>query len=733
MLGLAWPSWSAAARLDSTNTPRTTQIVYYSTAANTTYPECGGHAEWANLVCRNQAGGSPSAGAPIPVRTTTYGLYNQPEVTTERTPSGTLIRTTTATYDSAGRPLTTSVTASTGTALPTTKYVYESATGLLSQTQSLSGTTVTAQIARIYDTLGRATSYTDADGNVSTTTYDLLSRPATVGDGKGTQTLSYDDGSERRGLLTKVVDSQAGTFTAAYDADGDLTSEGLPNGLTVVTGYDETGTAVTQSTSTAGCTPDSECIDLDEQATINAHGQWATHSTDLSGQQYAYDKAGRLTTALDYAEPISGYSGCTTRTYGFDAASNRTSYNSYAPADGGDCQTTTVTVSKTSTYDTADRAINTGYTYDPLGRTTTVPSADTQNGAGDLTATYDVNDLVRTLTQGGTTTTYTLDVDQSRVRSWTDSTTTSTDHYDSDTDSPAWTAIGTAYTRNIAGPDGGLAATYDSSSGNVRIQITDLHGDVLGIAASNLTTNPGILATFETDEYGVPRDPGDIGDVRYGYLGEHQRAADNLAGITLMGVRLYNPATGRFLSVDPVYGGNPNAYVYPTDPLSGLDLDGRDAGVIVAGAGAVAGAAVSLPADVVALILAGVVLTAICLVGGCSHAYALVQRAARPNAASAKARNDKRRYILYEIYYGIHVWKYGISAVIPKAQNGFPRPEGQLKDCEKQMRVPKCGYTILRKYIRGYLNARIEEYTLINAYVMRYGHCPPGHKGPYCK
>jgi hypothetical protein len=42
-----------------------------------------------------------------------------------------------------------------------------------------------------------------------------------------------------------------------------------------------------------------------------------------------------------------------------------------------------------------------------------------------------------------------------------------------------------------------------------------------------------------------------------------------------MGVRLYNPATGRFLTVDPVVGGNPNAYTYPVDPVNMYDLDGR--------------------------------------------------------------------------------------------------------------------------------------------------------------
>ncbi|GAA3485813.1 hypothetical protein GCM10018966_103460 [Streptomyces yanii] len=42
-----------------------------------------------------------------------------------------------------------------------------------------------------------------------------------------------------------------------------------------------------------------------------------------------------------------------------------------------------------------------------------------------------------------------------------------------------------------------------------------------------------------------------------------------------MGVRLYNPVTGRFLSTDPVYSGGANAYAYPADPINNFDLDGR--------------------------------------------------------------------------------------------------------------------------------------------------------------
>jgi RHS repeat-associated protein len=84
------------------------------------------------------------------------------------------------------------------------------------------------------------------------------------------------------------------------------------------------------------------------------------------------------------------------------------------------------------------------------------------------------------------------------------------------------------------------------------------------------------LSTSTTDEYGNPTNPATAGATRYGWLGTKQRAADTPAGLVLMGVRLYNALTGRFLQVDPIYGGNANDYDYcNASPVGCVDLNGK--------------------------------------------------------------------------------------------------------------------------------------------------------------
>ncbi|WP_422750488.1 RHS repeat-associated core domain-containing protein [Micromonospora sp. WMMD1219] len=86
----------------------------------------------------------------------------------------------------------------------------------------------------------------------------------------------------------------------------------------------------------------------------------------------------------------------------------------------------------------------------------------------------------------------------------------------------------------------------------------------------------GLAYTSEQTELGQFRNSADAGSRRYGWLGSEQRAADTPNGVTLMGARLYNSTTGRFLSADPVYGGNANGYEYcNADPVNCSDVTGE--------------------------------------------------------------------------------------------------------------------------------------------------------------
>ena len=550
------------------STAQTRTTLYYVAGTGSGDDNCDNRPEWAGLVCRTAPAAQPDTDPETLTTYLTYTMYGQPAVTTDKNSGGT-VRTNTVSYDSAGRALTTVTTAGAAAGAPvaTQRLIYDNATGAMTATQQLDASgAVTAQVLRAYDTLGRITSYTDADGNTTTVTYDLASRQQTVDDGKATQTATYNDA----GQPAQIVDSQAGTFTASYNEDGNLITEARPDGLTVHNYFDPEG----NQTYLEYDRGDTEVYG--EQRGLQAQGQQVWQRSTVQNSDASYDSAGRLTAA----DQTVGAGPCTTRTYAYDDDSNRTSATDFAPGWGGSCQRTTPAYTKNWTYDTADRVTNAGYSYDALGRTTTLPAGDTENPAGgDATMTYYTNDKVSTITQNGRTTAYALDVTGDRFRSWTDNASgtavTATNHYANDSDSPSWVQeSATRYTRTIGGLSA-VAGSYDSTTGVIDWQINDLNGNVVALFHGNDTT---LDAIHTYNEFGQPTNSADIGTLRYGWTGSDQRAADTPGGLILMGSRLYNPATSRFLQKDAIYQGSCNGYEYVCgDPVNGKDLDGNAA------------------------------------------------------------------------------------------------------------------------------------------------------------
>lgn len=540
----------------------TTLTTYYT--GDGTGP-CGGRPEWADAVCQTGPAAAITGGGSnpttLPTTTTQYDRWGN--ITTVTETSGSTTRTTTTGYDNAGRSTTVAVTGGFGAAVPAVTTTYDSATGqAITQTSTAGGT-----ITKAYDQLGRLISYTDADGAVTTTQYDALDRPVKVSDSvPSTTTYTYDTAIDPRGLTTSMTDSVAGTFTARYDADGDVTTEGLPGGYTLAEDQDPTGTATSRT-----YTRDSDgTVLLSDSITETVQGQWATHAGTpgvTASQSYAYDKAGRLTQVQDTTPDAV----CTTRTYTFDKNTNRKTVATAAAGVGLDCTASGATTTSYS-YDTADRLVNSGYTYDAFGRTTALPGS---------TVGYYTNDLVQQQTAGNQRQTWTLDsalrrrgftTETNASGNWTQ-TASKLNHYDSDSDNPRWTVEDTAtgaLTRNVDGLDGNLSAITAKTGGTV-LTLSDLHGDT----ALQLPVDSSVAPTvLDYDEYGNPRAGQD--PVRYGWLGGKQRSSETPTGLTLMGVRLYNPTTGRFLSTDPVPGGSANAYEYcGGDPINRFDLDGR--------------------------------------------------------------------------------------------------------------------------------------------------------------
>lgn len=467
---------------------------------------------------------------------------------------------------------------------------------------------------------------------------------------------------------------------------------------------------------------------LEDGVATNAHGEWVHRRSSLSQQAYGYDKVGRLSSVTD----LTG-TACTVRLYAFDANSNRThKRDATGPRDA--CPSAPALGTAQFTYDGADRLTTGERAYDAFGRTTKLP--------GTEAIEYFTNDLVRGVRKSAQDTqTWTLDPAE-RLRSWTRTTTnsagvastvTKTNHYGADVDSPDWISEtadpNRPITRFVSGLDGDMVATT-ARSGGIRLQLSNLHGDVAVEIDST-----GSAVTYDSDEFGNPKG---VRAGRYGWLGAAQRSHETPNGTMLMGVRLYDPAAGRFLQVDPVAGGSANDYDYSyQDPVNVTDLTGQCppcvAAIVAARIGAGLAARRAAQQAAVRQAQAAAARTAAAAAAR-QRARAAAARRAEPrvprprynknaNARHRNSNNYRGRTIGYVIRYRKggrwRIWKYGISS----SYRPWERPERQIPSCARK--YGRCRYQILRTFSYRW-HARTWEYGMIWGYWWRSG--PPGHR-----
>ncbi|MCX6496002.1 MAG: hypothetical protein NTW23_01560 [Rhodoluna sp.] len=549
---------------------RTDVYVYYSSAANSLFPECGLKPAWQDLLCISQTGETlPSSKSHV----SAYDPALNP-LTVAEYRFGSLVRTTTNTYLADGRADTSTVSAS-GAASISTKHLYDPVSLLETKTESYVAGVKQSETSQTFDAWGRQITSTNSLGEVTSTSYVPSGQLAagsvsTVVSPRTTTSYTYGNTSEPGALVTAMNitgSSSAGTpfsylYSGVYDEYGRLTSQSGPNGVTQTNMFNDAGQISSMSYGSVASTVLSWSREYDGYGrVIRELAPDSSSSASPKATVYGYDSSSRL------ASVSSNGASCFSESYSYNTRGDRTS------SSVGVCGATTT---KTNSFNAESQLTTNGYVYDTLGRNTFIPAVDAPANNAGISLSYSLVDQVTGITQSGSTTSFTYDALGRRVNETVGNLTT-VRHYSDSSDNPEWTTqqSGANLTTEIyTGSLGAGLAVTTTFKGTVRtssMQLTDIRGHT--VTTLDLDSN-SVGGWSVYDSFGNPlTSQTNTNLINYSSYSQQERAT-NTTGLILMGARVYNPETNQFTSKDPIKGGNENSYTYPNDPVNGSDFTG---------------------------------------------------------------------------------------------------------------------------------------------------------------